>query len=215
MSDFRRARIEELPFDDGWFDVVISNGVVHLSADKRRVFTEVAGVLRRGGRLALADIVTERQIAARTESQAELLAACIAGASQRDLYLADITAAGLELQLVQPNSAHRFAQRSGAENEREVRRDKREVRRAKQGRSATSRCPMTSGRSASTFSRRMMARSDPYMHLPGQQPRGHKGLTQAGRAACAGSGCLRFLELPCVRSQRLLRVGVFRATMRA
>jgi ubiquinone/menaquinone biosynthesis C-methylase UbiE len=105
---FRRARIEELPFEDGWFDVVISNGVVNLSPDKRRVFTEVARVLRPGGRMAVADIVTERQIAARTASQAELWAACIAGASQTDLYLADITNAGLELQLVQLNEAYRF-----------------------------------------------------------------------------------------------------------
>jgi SAM-dependent methyltransferase len=105
---FRRARIEELPFDDGWFDVVISNGVVNLSPDKRRVFAEAARVLRPGGRLALADIVTERQIAARTICQAELWAACIAGASQRESYLQDIAAAGLELQLVQPNPGYRF-----------------------------------------------------------------------------------------------------------
>jgi arsenite methyltransferase len=105
---FRRARIEELPFDDGWFDVVISNGVVNLSPDKRRVFAEAARVLRPGGRLALADIVTERQIAARTICQADLWAACIAGASQRDRYLQDIAAAGLELQLVQRNPGYRF-----------------------------------------------------------------------------------------------------------
>src|SRR4051794_4910295 len=48
---FRRARIEELPFDDGAFDAVISNGVVNLSAEKRRVFAEAARVLRPGGRL--------------------------------------------------------------------------------------------------------------------------------------------------------------------
>lgn len=105
---FRRARIEELPFDDGWFDVVISNGVVNLAPDKGRVFAEAARVLRPGGRLALADIVTERQIAARTTCQAELWAACIAGASQRERYLEDIAAAGLELQLVQPNPGYRF-----------------------------------------------------------------------------------------------------------
>jgi SAM-dependent methyltransferase len=105
---FHRARIEELPFGDGSFDVVISNGVVNLSRDKRRVFAEVARVLRPGGRLALADIVTERQIAARTICQAELWAACIAGASQRELYLQDIAAAGLELQLVQHNPGYRF-----------------------------------------------------------------------------------------------------------
>jgi arsenite methyltransferase len=105
---FRRARIEELPFENGSFDVVISNGVVNLSPEKRRVFAEVERVLLPGGRLALADIVTERQIAARTACQAELWAACIAGASQRELYMADIAAAGLELQVVQPNPAYRF-----------------------------------------------------------------------------------------------------------
>jgi SAM-dependent methyltransferase len=105
---FRRARIEELPFEDASFDAVISNGVVNLTAHKRRVFAEAARVLRFGGRLALADIVTERQIAARTACQADLWAACIAGASQRDLYLEDIAAAGLELELVQANTGYRF-----------------------------------------------------------------------------------------------------------
>src|SRR5436309_2551816 len=100
---------EELPFENGSFDAVISNGVVNLSADKRRVFSEAARVLRPGGRLALADIVTERQIAPRTLCQADLWAACIAGASQRDLYLADIAATGLELQVVHTNPAYRFA----------------------------------------------------------------------------------------------------------
>ena len=106
---FRRARIEELPFDDASFDVVISNGVVNLSADKPAVFAEAARVLRPGGRLALADIVTEHPIATRTAAQPDLWAACIAGASQRNDYLHDITAPGLELRTVQRNSAYRFA----------------------------------------------------------------------------------------------------------
>src|SRR3954454_15076119 len=106
---FRHARIEELPFEDASFDAVISNGVVNLSADKRRVFVEAARVLRPGGRLALADIVTERQIAPGTSCQADLWGACIAGASQRDLYLADIAAAGPELQVVQTNPGYCFA----------------------------------------------------------------------------------------------------------
>ncbi len=106
---FRRARIEELPFANGSFDAVISNGVVNLSADKRRVFAEAARVLRPGGRLALADIVTARPIAARTARQADLWAACIAGASEEDRYLVDIEAAGLELRVVHDNPAYRFA----------------------------------------------------------------------------------------------------------
>jgi ubiquinone/menaquinone biosynthesis C-methylase UbiE len=116
---FRRSRIEELPFDDGAFDAVISNGVINLSADKARVFAEAARVLRPGGRLALADIVTERRIAPRTSCQADLWAACIAGASQRDAYLADVAAARLELQLVQENSAYRFtSERAQAASEK-------------------------------------------------------------------------------------------------
>jgi arsenite methyltransferase len=108
---FRRARIEELPFDDGSFDAVISNGVVNLSADKARAFAEAARVLRAGGRMALADIVTDRHIDPRTSCQADLWAACIAGASQRDLYLEHIVAAGLELEQVRDNPRYGFTSR--------------------------------------------------------------------------------------------------------
>ena len=66
-------------------------------------------MLRPGGRLALADIVTERQIAARTSCQADLWAACIAGASQKDLYLEHIADAGLELRVLERNPAYSFA----------------------------------------------------------------------------------------------------------
>jgi arsenite methyltransferase len=106
---FRRARIEELPFEDASFDVVISNGVINLSADKPAVFAEAARVLRPGGRLALADIVTRRAIATRTAAQPDLWAACIAGASERDRYLRDIAGAGLEPRAVRSNPAYRFA----------------------------------------------------------------------------------------------------------
>ena len=52
--EFRRGVIEDLPVEDGWADVVISNGVINLCADKLRVFNEIMRVLRRGGRLQFA-----------------------------------------------------------------------------------------------------------------------------------------------------------------
>src|SRR5207248_9287394 len=106
---FQRARIEKTPFGEASFDVVISNGVINLSSDKPAVFAEAARVLRPGGRLALADIVTQRAIATRTAAQPDLWAACIAGAGQRDRYLQDIAAAGLQLRAVRSNRAYRFA----------------------------------------------------------------------------------------------------------
>jgi SAM-dependent methyltransferase len=103
VVEFWERRIEILPMADAAFDCVISNGVINLSADKARVFTEAARVLRPGGRLAVADIVTEQQLTNAIVGNAELWAACIGGAAQEDTYRALIESAGLVVREVRRN----------------------------------------------------------------------------------------------------------------
>jgi SAM-dependent methyltransferase len=62
--EFRQGVIEDLPVASGWADVVMSNGVINLCADKRRVFAEIMRVLKPGGRLQFADIANGKQVPA-------------------------------------------------------------------------------------------------------------------------------------------------------
>ncbi|KAB1147153.1 methyltransferase domain-containing protein [Streptomyces luteolifulvus] len=101
--EFREGRIEELPVADTEVDCVISNGVINLSPDKPRVFSEAARVLRPGGRLAVADLVTERPLGDAITAQADLWASCIAGAAQEDTYRHMIETAGLRVERTCPN----------------------------------------------------------------------------------------------------------------
>ena len=101
------GRIEALPFDDASFDAVLSNGVINLSPAKDRVFAEAARVLRPGGRLAFADIVSGRPLKERTRRNVELWAACIAGAIPRTAYLQALEAHDLRVVKVRRND-YRF-----------------------------------------------------------------------------------------------------------
>jgi arsenite methyltransferase len=100
---FREGRIETLPDNDESFDCVISNGVINLSPDKPRVFAEAARVLRPGGRLAIADIVTERQLTDSIVGNPDLWASCIGGAAQQDTYRHMIEAADLYITRLRVN----------------------------------------------------------------------------------------------------------------
>jgi arsenite methyltransferase len=97
------ATMEELPFEDESFDVVISNGVINLSPTKDRVYREAARVLRPGGRAAIADIISERPLKERTRRNVELWAACIAGAIPRRSYIDTMEEAGLSVREVREN----------------------------------------------------------------------------------------------------------------
>jgi SAM-dependent methyltransferase len=110
--EFVDSHIEELPFEDASFDAVLSNGVINLSPVKGRVFAEAARVLRPGGKLAIADIVSGRALKERTRRNVELWAACIAGAIPRDDYLKAIEAEGLQVKEVRKNDYRFISERA-------------------------------------------------------------------------------------------------------
>ena len=89
-------------------DAVISNSVINLSPDKAAVFREAARILKSGGRLVIANIVSERQLPETISCNADLWAACIGGAMQVDDYRAQIEAAGLKVTRVETNDAYTF-----------------------------------------------------------------------------------------------------------
>ena len=94
--EFRQGHIEDLPVEDACVDVVISNCVINLSPDKPRVFREVHRVLRPGGRMIVSDIVLNRPLSESARNDADLYAACIAGALPRAQYLQAIRDAGFQ-----------------------------------------------------------------------------------------------------------------------
>ena len=108
QAEFREGYIERPPVADGSVDVVISNGVINLSPDKPAVFAAAARALRPGGRLAIADIVSEHPLPEGITCDAALWAACIGGAMQRDDYRDAIEAAGFQLDDLRENEQYRF-----------------------------------------------------------------------------------------------------------
>ena len=112
QAEFVDGSIDDLPFEDASFDAVISNGVINLSPVKNRVFAEMARVLRPGGRVAIADIVSGRALKERTRRNVELWAACIAGAIPRDSYLGALEGAGFRIEEVRTNDYDFISERA-------------------------------------------------------------------------------------------------------
>jgi SAM-dependent methyltransferase len=94
--EFREGKIEDLPVENASVDVVISNCVINLSPDKPQVFREVYRVLKPGGRMIVSDIVLNRLLPGSAHNDADLYAACIAGALLRGEYLQAIREAGFQ-----------------------------------------------------------------------------------------------------------------------
>lgn len=105
---YRKGYIDATGLANASCDAVISNGVINLAPDKRAVFREVARLLKPGGRIALADIVTEIQLPEGITCDAMLWAACIGGAMQVDDYTSAIRTAGLRVTQLRDNPQYLF-----------------------------------------------------------------------------------------------------------
>ncbi len=95
-AEFLKGEMEQIPLPDNHVDVIISNCVINLSADKDRVFAEAFRVLKPGGRLAVSDIVVRGEIPAEVRRNVELWIGCIAGALEEREYRRRLQRAGFE-----------------------------------------------------------------------------------------------------------------------
>ncbi len=100
--EFLKGEIENIPLPDAAVDVIISNCVINLSADKDRVLREAFRVLKPGGRLAVSDIVVRGDVPAEIRRNLELWAGCVAGALEENEYRARLEAAGFGAVSIEP-----------------------------------------------------------------------------------------------------------------
>ena len=104
--EFLKGEIEHIPLPDNSVDVIISNCVIKLSADKDRVLREAFRVLKPGGRLAVSDVVTRGQVPDEVRQSMLLWVGCIAGALQQEDYSAKLTAAGFASIEIEPTRVY-------------------------------------------------------------------------------------------------------------
>ncbi len=107
--EFLKGEIENIPLPDNSVDVIISNCVINLSADKDRVLAEAFRVLRPGGRFAVTDVVLRGEVPAAIRRSVELWIGCVAGALEEQEYRAKLSAAGFEQVAVEPTRIYRAA----------------------------------------------------------------------------------------------------------
>jgi SAM-dependent methyltransferase len=106
-AEFLKGDMENIPLPDNSVDVIISNCVINLAADKDRVLGEAFRVLKPGGRLAVSDIVVRGEVPAAIRRSVELWIGCLAGALEEDEYRAKLAAAGFEDVAIEPTRIYR------------------------------------------------------------------------------------------------------------
>jgi ubiquinone/menaquinone biosynthesis C-methylase UbiE len=105
--EFLRGEIEHIPLPDNTVDVIISNCVINLSADKDRVLREAFRVLKPGGRFAVSDVVTRGEIPSEIRRNVLLWAGCVAGALEENAYRSKLASAGFEQIEIEPTRVYR------------------------------------------------------------------------------------------------------------
>ena len=108
--EWLRGQIESVPLPDASVDVVISNCVINLSADKPQVIREAARVLRSGGRFAVSDVIADPSMDEATRADMQQFTGCIAGALTRDEFERALADAGLvDVEIVETHRVHEHA----------------------------------------------------------------------------------------------------------
>jgi ubiquinone/menaquinone biosynthesis C-methylase UbiE len=111
--EFLKGEMEDIPLPDNSVDVIISNCVINLSADKDRVLREAFRVLRPGGRLAVSDVVVRGEVPSEIRRNVELWIGCVAGALEESEYRSKLARAGFEQIDVEPTRIYRAEDASG------------------------------------------------------------------------------------------------------
>jgi SAM-dependent methyltransferase len=117
--EFLKGEIESIPLPDDSVDVVISNCVINLSADKDKVLREAFRVLKPGGRFAVSDVVVRGAVPEQVRRSMEMWVGCIAGALQDHEYISKLTQAGFDSVDIEPTrvynveDARQFLDREG------------------------------------------------------------------------------------------------------
>jgi ubiquinone/menaquinone biosynthesis C-methylase UbiE len=93
-AKFIKGNIEELPFDDGYFDAIMSNCVINHARDKNEVYREIYRVLKEGGRFVISDAVTKERLPDDVKNDPEAWAQCYGGAVTEQEYLDSICSSG-------------------------------------------------------------------------------------------------------------------------
>jgi arsenite methyltransferase len=108
--EFRKGYLEEMPLEDGSVDVVISNCVINLSADKAQVLHEAARVLRPGGRFAVSDVIADADMDELTRADIATWTGCIAGALTEEEFRSALQQAGFaEIEIRETHRVHEHA----------------------------------------------------------------------------------------------------------